>query len=192
MIVLLIFLFQRDDGMNNLVINAQKKFQKLVAKRDLNGSALVYFLHLAFLLIALSLLSSCSSNRPAGELSEITVLAQGKSIKQKPAMVAVCKGFYVTPEKLKDFFQHAALTHEEQVSSSYAKLPCYSSGTAYLGNDEIQWVLRAGGVGEFHNLENKTQNETSDDAQESAQEKTQKSFTKICGVSCCNTVQGVC
>ena len=99
-------------------------------------------------------------------------------------MAEACKGFYVSPEKLKDFFQYAALTHEERVNNNYEKLPCYSSGTAYLGDDEIQWVLRAGGVGEFKNLHHKTQNNN--------QDQTQKSFTKICGVSCCDNVQGVC
>jgi len=131
-----------------------------------------YGLYSAIWLICLLLLGGCASSRVEGELSEITVLAQGKSIKQKPTMIAACKGFYVTPEKLKDFFQHAALTNEKQANSNYEKLPCYSSGTAYLGNEEIEWVLRAGGVGEFYNDRN--------------------SFTKICGVSCCDNVQGVC
>jgi len=125
-----------------------------------------------FFLLGVLLISSCANNRPAGELSEVTVLTQGKSITQKPRMIAACKGFYITPEKLKNFFQHSAPTHEEQASDNYAKLPCYSSGTAYLGNEEIQWVLRAGGIGEFNS--------------------DRKSFTKICGVSCCNKVQGVC
>jgi len=129
-------------------------------------------LYSALCFISLLLLGGCASNRVEGELSEVTVLAQGKSIKQKPNMIAACKGFYVTPEKLKDFFQYAALTHEKQASSNYEKLPCYSSGTAYLGNEEIEWVLRAGGVGEFYNEKN--------------------SFTKICGISCCDNVQGVC
>jgi hypothetical protein len=133
----------------------------------LNNAFSVVFILLGFLL-----LSSCASHKSAGELSEVIVLAQGKSMTQKPRMVAACKGFYITPEKLKNFFQHSSLTHEEQASSNYAKLPCYSSGTAYLGNDEIQWVLRAGGIGEFNS--------------------DRESFTKICGISCCNKVQGVC
>lgn len=135
------------------------------------------------ILLAIVTISACSS-RGANELSDITVLAQGESIKERPEMAEACKGFYVSPEKLKDFFQYAALTHEERVNNNYEKLPCYSSGTAYLGDDEIQWVLRAGGVGEFKNLHHKTQNNN--------QDQTQKSFTKICGVSCCDNVQGVC
>ncbi|NQY49695.1 MAG: hypothetical protein HRT50_11445 [Colwellia sp.] len=134
-------------------------------------------------LLAMTTISACSS-RAANELTDITVLAQGESIIERPEMAEACKGFYVSPEKLKDFFQYAALTHEERVNNNYEKLPCYSSGTAYLGDDEIQWVLRAGGVGEFKNLHHKTQNNN--------QDQTQKSFTKICGVSCCDNVQGVC
>jgi hypothetical protein len=149
--------------MSNLQHKLQQKLQQnRLMKQWLN----------CVLLVGLSLLSSCASHRPAGELTEIIVLDQGKSIKQKPKMIDACKGFYVTPQKLKNFFRYASLTHEEQASSNYAKLPCYARGTAYLGNEEIQWVLRAGGVGEFYNA--------------------QKSFTKICGISCCDNVQGVC
>ncbi|KGJ94821.1 hypothetical protein [Colwellia psychrerythraea] len=129
-------------------------------------------LNLAFVLCFITLISACSSSRPANELSEITVLTQGESIKKRPEMAEACKGFYVSPQKLKEFYQHAALTHEKQGNGNYKELPCYSSGLAYIADDEFHWVLRAGGVAEFYNGE--------------------KSFTKICGVSCCNNVQGVC
>ena len=152
-------------------------------------------LYSLLVLLAITTISACSS-RGANELTDITVLAQGESIKERPEMAEACKGFYVSPEKLKDFFQHAALTHEERVNNKYEKLPCYSSGTAYLGDDEIQWLLRAGGVGEFQRLHHKMQNNSQDQAQDnlqgSIQDNTQKSFTKICGVSCCDNVQGVC
>lgn len=123
-------------------------------------------------LCCIAMISACSSSRPANELSEITVLVQGESINQRPEMALACKGFYVSPQKLKNFYQHAALTHEKQSNGNYKELPCYSSGLAYIADDKFHWVLRAGGVAEFYNGE--------------------KSFTKICGVSCCNSVQGVC
>jgi len=160
--------------------------EKLAEKTTIN-----VFPSLLMLLTAL-FISSCASNRAAGELSEVTVLAQGKSINQEPRMMSACKGFYITPEKLKSFFQHAASTHEQQASSNYAKLPCYSSGTAYLGNEEIQWILRAGGIGEFYHQQPSLPGSQPEDPENSSDRKAKTSFTKICGVSCCNKVQGVC
>lgn len=126
---------------------------------------------LLIITLMVSGLFACSS-RPADQLSDITVLAQGKNIAQRPEMAEACKGFYITPDKLKDFFQHARPTHEQKENSNYQKLPCFASGVAYLADEEFHWILRAGGVGEFYNDE--------------------KSFTKICGVACCDNVQGVC
>jgi hypothetical protein len=118
------------------------------------------------------MLSACSNNIPDNELSSITIVAQGESITNRPEMAAMCKAFYVNENKLKDFFQYAANTHEKQLNDKAKSLPCYSSGIAYLAGEQYHWVLRSGGIGEFYNGE--------------------KSFTKICGVSCCDNVQGVC
>jgi hypothetical protein len=87
-------------------------------------------------------------------------------------MAEACKGFHVTPEKLNEFFNHAKLTHEQHQNTNYQKLPCYTSGVAYLAEEEFHWVIRSGGVGEFYNNEQR--------------------FTKICGLACCDNVQGVC
>ncbi|PKG83044.1 hypothetical protein CXF85_11905 [Colwellia sp. 75C3] len=124
------------------------------------------------LLLCLVFLNACSSSRSANELTEITILAQGENINSRPEMTEACKGFYVSTEKLKSFYLNSALTHDKQASSNKRELPCYSSGIAFLADEQIHWVLRAGGVGEFYNG--------------------QKSFTKICGISCCDSVQGVC
>ncbi len=127
---------------------------------------------IALLLLSLVFLSACSANKRANELTDITVLAQGVNISSRPEMSEACKGFYVSPEKLKFFYQYAALSNEKQNSNNYRELPCYSSGVAYLADEQFHWVLRAGGIGEFYSGQN--------------------SFTKICGVSCCDNVQGVC
>ena len=129
-------------------------------------------LALLLLLLCLTLLSACSTTRGANELSEIIVVAQGANINSRPEMAEVCKGFHVSPQKLKDFFHHSALTREEQTNNNNEKLPCYSSGIANVGYEEFQWILRSGGIVEFSNEE--------------------KSFTKICGIACCDIVQGVC
>ncbi len=123
-------------------------------------------------LLIILMLSACSNNIPDNELSSITIVAQGESIATRPEMAAMCKAFYVSENKLKDFFQYAANTRENQLNDKAKSLPCYSSGIAYLAGEQYHWVLRSGGIGEFYNGE--------------------KSFTKICGVSCCDNVQGVC
>ncbi len=129
-------------------------------------------LGIAVLLLAVSMLSGCSNNIPDDELSGITIVAQGESIANRPEMTEACKGFYVSEQKLQDFFQYAANTHEQQTNDKAKSLPCYSSGLAYLAGEQYHWVLRSGGIAEFYNGE--------------------KSFTKICGISCCDNVQGVC
>ena len=126
---------------------------------------------IACLMLTTTSIVSCSS-RPSDSLSEIIILEQGQNIAQRPEMAEACKGFYVSPEKLNEFFQHARPTHEQQQNSNYQKLPCYAAGVAYLADEKLHWILRAGGVGEFYNEE--------------------KRFTKICGVACCENVQGVC
>jgi hypothetical protein len=118
------------------------------------------------------MLSACSNHIPDNELSSITIVSQGESITNRPEMAAMCKAFYVSEKKLKDFFQYAADTHENQLNDKAKSLPCYSSGLAYLAGEQYHWVLRSGGIAEFYNGE--------------------KSFTKICGISCCDDVQGVC
>ncbi|WP_415226566.1 hypothetical protein [Psychromonas sp.] len=124
----------------------------------------------ALLFACSTLLIACSFNNDP--INRIKITQQGKNIESRPLMSEVCKGFFISPTKLIEFYNNAAITHEEQANNNYLKLPCYSSGIAYFGDEKFQWIIRAGGVGEFYN-------ET-------------KSFTKICGVSCCDKVQGVC
>jgi hypothetical protein len=133
------------------------------------SNAIVFITLLFFSLV---FLNACSMSRGDNELTEITVLSQGKNIKQRPEMVEACKGFFISAQQFKDFYYYSALTHEAKTNINNKKLPCYSSGTAYLGDKEFKWILRSGGIAEFYNE--------------------QKSFTKICGVSCCKKVQGVC
>ena len=129
-------------------------------------------LSLIILLQCLTFLTACSTTRGANELSDIIIVAQGANIQSRPEMAEACKGFHVSPQKLKDFFHYSAPTLEDKTNNYNEKLPCYSSGLANVGYEEFQWVLRSGGIVEFSNEEN--------------------NFTKICGIACCDIVQGVC
>lgn len=137
---------------------------------SVNIKKLTGVLKTALLFSFFTLLVACSSNTDT--IHHIKVTNQGQNIESRPLMSEVCKGFFISPEKLIEFYNNAAITHEEQVNNNYRKLPCYSSGIAYLDDEKFQWVIRAGGVGEFYNED--------------------KRFTKICGVSCCDKVQGIC
>ncbi|PKF63482.1 hypothetical protein CW745_01130 [Psychromonas sp. psych-6C06] len=119
-----------------------------------------------------STLSACSSLWDFNDEPRFAILAQGKNIETRPKMAEVCKGFHVSEKTFNAFVEHAAVTHEETLNERYKALPCFSSGYVYLDEEKFNWVIRAGGVGEFYN-EN-------------------SSFTKICGVACCKKVAGVC
>lgn len=121
---------------------------------------------------SLLLLSACSLFGSHEPIDDITVIEQGKNIAQRPKMAEVCKGFHISEEKFKRFYEHASITHEDELNARYKALPCFSSGTVLFDGVPFQWVIRAGGVGEFYN-------ETT-------------SFTKVCGIACCKAVDGVC
>lgn len=110
-----------------------------------------------------------ASNKP---IDNINVIEQGKNQSDRKNMQKVCKGFYVSQEKFIAFYQHATIADETQINKRYKVLPCYSSGTVLFDGEKFNWIIRAGGVGEFYN-EN-------------------RSFTKICGIACCKKVAGVC
>ncbi|MDA7746070.1 hypothetical protein N8878_01910 [Psychromonas sp.] len=122
---------------------------------------------LFFTIIALS---ACSFSREP--IDDIKVIQQGQSSSTRISMKDVCKGFVVDEQKLKDFLTYSSVAENQESNTHYQLLPCFSSGTVYLENQQYQWILRAGGVGEFYNDNDR--------------------FTKICGIKCCNKVQGVC
>lgn len=109
----------------------------------------------------------CSFNQ-----EPVAVTLQGQHIESRPKMAKVCKGFYVDDNKILAFFEHSAVAEEHELNPLYQQLPCFSSGTIEINNTQYQWILRAGGVGEFFNDNDR--------------------FTKVCGIKCCNKVQGVC
>jgi hypothetical protein len=123
------------------------------------------------------LLLSCASGPRATDeyqrvISHIKVELRGKNLEERPTMVSVCTGFALTEKQVLDFFAHAATIAEPEPNSRYNLLPCYSSGTARINNEEYKWTIRSGGIGEFYNDKDK--------------------IIKICGKHCCTKVANIC
>jgi hypothetical protein len=105
-------------------------------------------------------------------ISSITIEQLGKPLADRPTMVSVCSGFLLSENQVRDFFKYANYIKESTPSPYYQKLPCYSSGTAKINEQTYQWVIHAGGIGEFYNDTDR--------------------FVKVCGKNCCNKVANIC
>lgn len=121
-------------------------------------------------LLSFFVLTGCSFGGTSSDHKIATL--QGQHIENRPDMEKVCQGFTVDDKQLSDFIQFSALAEQDNLNSLYQKLPCFSSGRVEINNMQYQWIIRAGGVGEFFNDNHR--------------------FTKICGIQCCDKVQGVC
>lgn len=104
------------------------------------------------------------------QLDNINISLQGQHITERPNMADSCRGFFINEKQIKRFFEHAVLTVNKE--KNLLKLPCFSQGTASLSGEKFNWVIRAGGIGEFSNQ--------------------RTSFSKMCGIACCNKIQGIC
>ena len=118
----------------------------------------------------LLLITACANHQTPVENIQIT--QQGQNIKNRPTMHDVCKGFHLNKSQFSHFYHNAKIVEQDELSEHYKKLPCFASGTVSLNGEHYQWIIRAGGIGEFFNETNQ--------------------FTKICGIKCCDKVQGVC
>jgi len=118
----------------------------------------------------LLLITACTNHQTP--IDNIQITQQGQNIENRPAMHDVCKGFHINDSQVHDFFNNAKMIEQGALNEHYKKLPCFASGTVSLNGEHYQWIIRAGGIGEFFNKTNQ--------------------FTKICGIKCCDKVQGVC
>lgn len=127
----------------------------------------------AALLLSLILMNTaCSSIDKNAPISQIVVAEIGKNPKDRPEMISSCKGFFLSEKQVKDFHSYASRIKEDIPNNKYEILPCYSTGTAYLYGEKYTWLIRAGGVGEFYNDNDR--------------------FVMICGKDCCKKVDRIC
>lgn len=123
-----------------------------------------------FLIVAL--LSGCSLFTYDSPIANVLVEQQGQTAIDRSEMQDTCKGFSVDEAQVYAFYEHAT-TSQTITPAAYTDFsPCYVQGRALLYGTEYQWTLKVGGMAHFFNQE--------------------KSIYKICGVRCCNKVQGVC
>jgi hypothetical protein len=132
--------------------------------------------HLTGLVIG-ALLGGCASqvvslSNDGFTITNIHVAAAGGNQPEHAYTAGVCKGFLLSEQQVRDFFVHANYVEDTAPENRYDILPCYSSGTATINSAPYEWVIRAGGIGEF----------TSEHYR----------FVKICGKNCCSKVQGIC
>lgn len=129
-----------------------------------------------YLLVTL-LLSGCAASRPnepdAGpDVSRIRIDAASAQLDGSPEMITRCSGFILTEKQVRDFLQHATHIREDVPEKYYRILPCSSTGSVLFNKKKYNWVIRAGGVGELYNKEDR--------------------FFSVCGRNCCDKVPGIC
>lgn len=132
---------------------------------------------LSGLVLVAILLGGCGSPAPVQNaqglaITRIKVEQRGKNEDNRPNMMGICKGFLLTENQVREFFDSSSFLREAEPSARYNILPCYSSGSALINDKPYQWVIRAGGVGEFYNDSDR--------------------FVKICGKNCCSKLPGIC
>lgn len=123
------------------------------------------------LLLIAACFTACSSIDKTIPISHVEVMYRGKSNEDRPQMSSVCKGFFMSHDKVQDFFYNASRVNDAD-RKKYEILPCYAKGTAYIYGVKYNWIIRAGGVGEFYNDSDR--------------------FFKVCGKQCCKKVERIC
>lgn len=142
----------------------------------------VFYLLLSFLLSSCAASNSSNKNNNSPEqnlfseksfeLAEVEFRKQGVSPASRPYMKEVCRGFELTEEQVRDFFNDSEVISEKELQGDLRLLPCHSVGTISINDEQYSWVIRAGGIGEFFNKNDK--------------------FYKVCGRECCKKNPGLC
>lgn len=127
--------------------------------------------------IASLVLLACSSEIPVtaqdgNSISFIKIKLNGAANADRPDMIDTCKGFLLTKTQISDFFIHSSPVKDQITVNSFSILPCYVSGTAIINQNTAKWIIRSGGIGDFH-----TQN---------------KEMIRVCGQTCCEKLPGIC
>lgn len=121
--------------------------------------------------MAVLLLASCSGTTD-NKYSEIKIISQQNSLEDTKLMKDVCQEFTLTNDQVLNYFNEATVTDEQTIHDQHDILPCYSTGSINISGDIYNWIIRAGGVGEYYNDKNKV--------------------LLVCNEKCCNKTQGIC
>jgi hypothetical protein len=121
--------------------------------------------------------ASCSASQPHESdqglnISRIHIDPTSKGRKDSPEMITRCSGFILSEKLVRDFLTYASRIKTDEPDKYYSILPCSSTGTAVIDKRKYNWIIRAGGIGEF----------TADGDR----------FVVVCGKNCCDKVPGIC
>lgn len=106
------------------------------------------------------------------EIDRIHIDTTSKRADGSAEMITRCSGFILSKKLVRDFLLHAVRVKDDEVDKYYRILPCSSTGRARINQRKYNWVIRAGGIGEFYNDKDR--------------------FFIICGKNCCDKVPGIC
>lgn len=129
-----------------------------------------------FLLFML-LITGCTAN-PLHEsstdldIAKIRVDSMSKHSKGNVELITRCGGFVLSEQEVRNFLANASRIRNDEADKYSRILPCSTTGTAVINKRKYNWVIRAGGIGEFSSRQDR--------------------FTAICGKKCCDKVPGVC
>lgn len=87
-------------------------------------------------------------------------------------MQDVCQRFNLTETQILNYFHLATVSDEATVHDEHNILPCFSTGRINISGKEYNWIIRAGGVGEYYNDEERV--------------------ILVCNEKCCMKTKGIC
>jgi len=128
------------------------------------------YLYICFTLFTL-LLVSCSDT-VNNIFSTIEITSQQNSTDATKLMKGVCQQFTLTDDQILSYFSEASVTNEQTIHDQHDIFPCYSTGKINISGDTYNWIIRAGGVGEYYNDKNKV--------------------LLVCKEKCCKKTKGIC
>lgn len=129
-----------------------------------------------YLILAL-LYSGCTASHLSESdndlaIDRIHIDSTSKRLDGSAEMITRCSGFILSEKQVRDFLVYAVRIKDSEPDKYYRILPCSSTGTVRINKRKYNWVIRAGGIGEFY---------TADDR-----------FIEVCGKNCCDKVPGIC
>lgn len=102
-------------------------------------------------IIATSLLLAACTGTVSNSYSDIKITSQQNSLEETKLMNDVCQQFKLTEGQVLNYFREASVTDEATIHAEYNILPCYSTGKVNISGKTYNWIIRAGGVGEYFN-----------------------------------------
>lgn len=124
------------------------------------------------LMIAAPFLLAACTGTVSKSYSDIKITSQQNSLEETNLMKDVCQQFKLTEGQVLNYFREASVTDEATIHAEYNILPCYSTGKINISGKTYNWIIRAGGVGEYFN--------------------DTKKILLVCEEKCCKKTKGIC